>query len=484
MGREWTGSRGAVEQTQQALTTGVVRADASAVGAILRPVTARCLRGAAHRCWGAATRQGAPSDEPRRAPTRVRGAVVARGAGVRSPEQRQRAQGGESACVWLRQPTGRVVPGPCSFDGRADPSPTGNQGVPPVRDGRLAPRDDWRGDVRGRNDRRSDAAASSGGRAPGEATGWWRTCGAHGAGRPTPDALQMALFARIGGFLVSAGGATALPEVATGPTRPIGLTPERAIPTVLATRADGQQAAVSPLPVPQVNGTLQPRCSDEDGRWAVHGGRISVPNTGGRTGRSGSGQGRDQRQPDASRGPRAWDQFADRTTAERAAPPRAVRYPREGLGTRRIRRIPSSSRRYADLTRPGNTRRDATCGRCEAPDRRVVQAAWPGERNLRGAARCRSVERAACQRPRVLRGWATRVPSPSLLQHLEVVAGAGSTGPAWRSPTWRTAAQRAGTGAAPLTVLALVRRMMPVIVARSVPVSLAVGQLGRTGAHA
>ena len=39
--------------------------------------------------------------------------------------------------------------------------------------------------------------------------------------------------------------------------------------------------------------------------------------------------------------------------------------------------------------------------------------------------------------PRLLRRWTPGVPSPSLLQHLEVVAGAGSTGTAWRSPSWR-----------------------------------------------
>ena len=120
----------------------------------------------------------------------------------------------------------------------------------------------------------------------------------------------------------------------------------------------------------------------------------------------------------------------------------------------------------------------------EALDRRAVLAAPSGQCDGRRAAGRRGLERDPGFDPRILDRRPTRIPSSSLLQHLEVVAGAGSTGTAWRSPTWRTAAPWPRTGAAPLTVRALVRRMMPVIVARSVPVSMAVGRSERTGGQA
>ena len=53
----------------------------------------------------------------------------------------------------------------------------------------------------------------------------------------------------------------------------------------------------------------------------------------------------------------------------------------------------------------------------------------------------RGLERDPGVDPRFLGRWPTRIPSSSLLQHLEVVAGAGSTGTARRSPSWRTAAR-------------------------------------------
>jgi hypothetical protein len=401
-------------------------------------------------------------------------------AGVRNAARRRGGQEGDQAGVWLWQPTGGTRSRSCSTDERAEPARAGTTSVPPARDGRLIPsrHDDWRGDDRGRQTPRwgvqADRDASAPG-APGERRSARRT---DGAGRPSPDALQMAVFAGISRLLVAPGGAPALLEVAPRPARTtrVGARPRSA--------STHRRADLTTLPAGQTTGTLPTWRPTDVGQRVVHHGRASVSDTSGRAGRSGSRQERDRREPGAPGGTESWDQLEDRAAAERAAPARAVRRSREGLDRWRLRRVPYASRRHADPTRPGDGRRHAARRGREASDRRAVQSAQAAQRDVRGATGCRGLERDSGLDSRIRRRWSPRVPSPSLLQHLEVVAGAGSTGTAWKSPTWRSTTPWTRTGAAPLTVRALVRRMMPVIVARSVPVSMAAGRLECMGGAA
>src|SRR5204863_9966463 len=148
----------------------------------------------------------------------------------------------DPAGVWLWQPTGRALPDSCSMDGRAEPARAGTNRVPPAPAARLVPPDDWRGDDRGRSNRKRGAESRRGAGARGEAGGRWCARCAHGAGRPSPDALQMAVFPGVGGVLVAAGGAAALPEVAPRQTRS----------TRVASRAGHQRAEAATLPVRHV----------------------------------------------------------------------------------------------------------------------------------------------------------------------------------------------------------------------------------------
>ena len=413
--------------------------------------------------------------------------------GVRSPGRLQRTQGGDLADVWLSQPTGRagvmvaettIAPiAPCLTDGRAEPARAGRDCVPPAEAGRLEPPDDWRGDARGRNNRKPGAQADRNASARGEAGRWRCARDADGPGRPSTDALQMAVLIGIGGVLITTGGAHALLEVAPRSSRTAWLTARRA--ARVTAQSSHQRADTPALRVGDVTGTLPPGRSDDDGRRVVPDGRVSVSHTSSRAGRSDGSQEHHHGEPGSSRGSRAWHQPANCTTAERAAAARTVRHSREGLGGWRVRRVPSASRRHADAAGSRDDWRGATRGGCEALDRRAVQPAAPGQRDLCRAARRRRVERDPEQHSRVLRGRPARVPSSSLLQHLEVVAGAGPSGPTWSAPSRRTAAWGwTRTEAAPLTVRSLVRRMMPVIVARSIPVSMAVGWSERTGGDA
>ena len=205
--------------------------------------------------------------------------------GVRSSEQTRRAREGDQAGVWLWQPTGRTPSSPCSLDGRAEPARAGTNRVPPARDGRLAPPpDDWRGDDRGRHTRRRDAEADRHAAARCEAGQRRRARRAHGAGRPSPDALQVAVFARIGGLLVAPGRAPAFPEVApraARPTRVIGWS----MPAKIHRSDDGL-----PLPVVHATGTLPSWRPSDVGQRVVQNGRASVSDPSSRAGRSGSGQ--------------------------------------------------------------------------------------------------------------------------------------------------------------------------------------------------
>jgi hypothetical protein len=414
--------------------------------------------------------------------------------GVRNPEQSVVGQEGVAAGVWLCQPTGEDVPGLCLTDGRAEPARSGADNVPPAKAGRLVPRTDWRGDARGRNHRRSGAQlacakldsakldcaqfnrCASARREAG--TRQHARC-ADGAGRPSLDALQMAVFTRISGVQFAASGSSALPEVA--PCAAWASRDFLSNSRSSATRSSQAQVARVALPVLDVTSTLQASRSDEFGRRVVHHGRVSVPHTFGRAGRPAVDQEHHYGEPDASRRPWPWDQFTNCAPAERVVAAGAVRHSREGLADWRLRRVPHASRRHADHPGSWDTWRSATRWGSEAPAERAVPSAWSCECDLRDSAGCRGLERDPRQHSWLRGGWTPGVSSPSLLQHLEVVAGAGSRSPARSASTGRSSAWWAETGAAPLTVRTLVRRIMPVFHARSVPVSVAVERSKSTG---
>lgn len=405
--------------------------------------------------------------------TLARGPLQLLGAqGVRNPGQQEQAQGGVAAGVWLSQPAGGGDPGLCLTDGRAEPARAGTKCVPPTWAGRLVPRDDWRGDARGRNHRRSDAQHDCCAHARCEAGTRQYARRADGARCPSLDALQMAVLTRISGLQFAASGASALPEMA-----PRAAWASRDLLSSGAHRADSIA-----LPVPDVTSTLHASCSDDSGRRVVHHGRVSVPHTFRRAGRSAIDQEHHHGEPGASGGARPWDQSPDCAPTGRAAAAGAVRHAREGLVDWWVRRVPHASRRHADAPGSWDARRDATRWCSEALDERVVQSAHSCTCDLRGPARRRSLERDPRQHPWLRGRWTPGVSSPSLLQHLEVVAGAGSRSPARSASTRRSSAWwRAETGAAPLTVRTLVRRIMPVFDARSVPVSVAVERSESTG---
>ena len=418
--------------------------------------------------------------------TLARGPLQLLGAqGVRNPGQRGADQGGVTAGVWLCQPTGGGNPGLCLTDGRAEPARTGTKRVPPVWAGRLVPRansrDDWRGDARGRNHRRSGAQLDRSACTRGEAGTRQYASRADGARRPSLDTLQMAVLTRISGVQLASSGASALPEMAPRAAWAGRDLLSSSVSCSRCTSRTDRSASGFALPVLNVTSTLHASCSDDSERRVVHHGRVSVPHPFGRAGRLAANQEHHHGEPGTSGGPWPRDQSSDCAPTGRAAPVGAVRHTREGLADWRVRRVPHASRRHADHPGSWDTGRVASRRGCEALDERAVQSAEPCKCHLRRAAGRRAVERDPGQHPWLRGGWTRRVPSPSLLQHLEVVAGAGSRGPARSASTRRSSAWWAETGAAPLTVRTLVRRIMPVFDIRSVPVSMAVGRSERTG---
>ena len=302
MGDGQTGRRGDARQARPALTANAAAASALATRGGLGWARATCSDAA---CSTLSTHPSVSTDL-----SSIRGErVLAFGApsplgaqGVRNPGRDARTQRGEPAGAWLCQPAGGHVPIPCSTHGWVVPAQAGENCVPPACAGRLAPPDVSvrvrRGDDRGRDERRMAASASHDARSPrahrsvaqwsspqrGASSRGVVTGRAHSAGRTAPDALQVALLARVGGLHVATGSTPAVPEVAVcSPEAGRGI--ERVMPRRVFALA---------LPLCDITGTLEPVCpmvssldAGSGAGWrVVRNGRAGVSDTSGRAGRS------------------------------------------------------------------------------------------------------------------------------------------------------------------------------------------------------
>ena len=119
------------------------------------------------------------------------------GAGGEELERPRHARKGEQAECGFGSPRAGRCPA-CARWTDGPGRPERGQIACPCAGRLVPPRDDWRGDDPGRHTRRRGAEADRDAAARSEGGQRRRARGAHDAGRPSPDALQMAVFAGVG----------------------------------------------------------------------------------------------------------------------------------------------------------------------------------------------------------------------------------------------------------------------------------------------